>query len=70
MLWIWAGGVCVRVGETVWNTLKGGGTEKRGGEAKVLKKKVQVGSRDGYLKKEGGGGLEPPYETMMFTSTL
>ena len=56
------------VAETVWNTLKGGGTEKRGGEAKILKKKGQAGSRDGYLKKRGV--LEPPYQTMMFASTL
>ena len=32
-----AGGGCIRVGRTVWNTLKGGGTEKRGGETKILK---------------------------------
>ena len=42
-----------------------GGTEKRGGEAKILKKKGQAESRDGCLK-----GGEPTYETMMFTSTL
>ena len=45
-----------------------GGTEKRGGEAKILKKKGQAGSGDGYLKKRGV--LEPPYQTMMFASTL
>ena len=33
----------MRLGEIVQNTLKGGGTEKRGGEAKIL-------------KSEGGGG--------------
>ena len=49
---------CVRVGETVWNTLKGGGTEKKGGEPKILKKKGQAGSRDRYLKK-GRGGWNP-----------
>ena len=27
-----AGGGCVRVGGTVWNTLKGASTEKKGGE--------------------------------------
>ena len=67
-MWIRKGGGCARVGGTVWNTLKEGGTEKRGGEAKILKKKGQAGPRDGCLKK--GGSLEPPYETMMFTSTL
>ena len=29
----------MRVGGTVENTLKGGGTEKRGGETKILKRK-------------------------------
>ena len=48
----------MRVGETVWNTLKGGGTEKKGGEPKILKKKGQAGSRDRYLKK-GRGGWNP-----------
>ena len=46
MCWIRAGGCCVRVGGTVWNTLKEGGIEKRGGEANIKKK----------------GGLETPYE--------
>ena len=68
MMWIKAGEGCVRVGGTVWYTLKEGGTEKRGGEAKILKKNGKAGSRDGCLKKRGS--LEPPYETMMFTSTL
>ena len=54
-MWIKAGGGCVRVGETVWNTLKEGGTQKREGEAKILKKKGQAGSRDGCLKKAGSG---------------
>ena len=54
-MWIRAGGGCVRVGGTVWNTLKEGGTEKRGGEAKILKKKGQAGSRDGCLKNGGSG---------------
>ena len=46
---------CVRVGGTVWDTLIGGGTEKRGWEAKILRNKGQAGSRDGYLKKGGNG---------------
>ena len=29
----------MRVGETVGNTVKGGGTEKRGGETKILKRR-------------------------------
>ena len=61
MLWIRAGGGCMGVGETLKHF-------KRGGEAKILRKKGQAGSRDGCFKK--GRGLEPPYETMMFTSTL
>ena len=51
MLWIREGGGCVRVGGTVCNTLKEGGTEKRGAEAKILKKKGQAGSRDACFKK-------------------
>ena len=53
-------GVCsVKVG-TVWNTLKGNGTEKRGGETKISKRGgSKLGPRVGALKKVG---LEPPYE--------
>ena len=47
------------MGETVENTLKGGGTEQRGRDAKILKT-GQAGSSSGALKR--GGGLEPPYE--------
>ena len=50
----------VRVGGTVWNTLKGGGTEKRGKETKDFKKERSAGLRSGCLKKKVG--LEPPYE--------
>ena len=46
-------------GGTVYNTLTRGGTEKRGGGTKILKR-GQAGSRMGALKR--GGGLEPPYE--------
>ena len=50
-----AGGGCVRVGETVWNTLKEGGTKKMGGETKILKGggggKLSQGV--GTLKREG-----------------
>ena len=69
MLWIRAGGGCMRVGETVWNTIKEGGTEKRGGEEKIFKKKGQAGSRDGCLKK-GREESGTPLQTMMFASTL
>ena len=44
----------MRVGLTVLNSLKGGGTEKRGGETKILKR-GQTGSRDGCLKNGGAG---------------
>ena len=46
-------GGCMRVGETVENTLTGGGTENRGGETKVFKR-GQPGSRGECLKKGGG----------------
>ena len=39
---------------TVSNTQKGGGTEKRGRERKILKRSGQAGSRGGCLKKWGG----------------
>ena len=42
----------MRVGGTVSNTLKGGGTEKRGGQTKILKR-GQAGSR-GALKRGKG----------------
>ena len=43
----------MRVGGIVWNTLKrgGGGTEKRGGETKILKTRLQLGQGMGALKK-------------------
>ena len=66
MLWIRAGGVCLRVGVTVWNTLKDGGTEIRGGEAKALKKKGQAGSRDGCLKNGGSGTPLQNYDVCIF----
>ena len=47
-----AGGGYVKVGGTVWNTLKGGGTEKMGGETKILKR-GKAGSRGGCFKKRG-----------------
>ena len=47
------------VGATVWNTLKGGRTEKSGGEINILKRGDKLGQGMGALKR---GGLEPPYE--------
>ena len=38
VVWVSAGEICVRVGGTVQDTLKGGGTEKRGGDTKILKR--------------------------------
>ena len=57
----------MRVGGTVCNTLKGGGTEKRGGDTKILKRGRQAGSRGGCLKKERG--MEPPYELCLLLGT-
>ena len=45
-------GDCVRVGETVNNTLKQGGTKRRGGKTKNLKRR-QAGSKGGCLKNGG-----------------
>ena len=45
-------GGCVRVGETVNSTLKQGGTKRRGGNTKNLKRR-QAGSRGGCLKNGG-----------------
>ena len=53
-------------GETVSNTLKGGGTEKRGGE-KDFKKGGQAGSTDGCLKEGGPGTLS---QTMLHLNRL
>ena len=50
-----AGGGCVSVRGTVKNTLKGGGTEKRGGEPKILKRRGdKLGQGVGALKRVGG----------------
>ena len=65
MCQIMAEGSSVKVGGTVRNTLKRGGTEKNGEETKILKRRKQAESRDGCLKKEererGGeaGGWSP-----------
>ena len=44
---------------TVQNTLKEGGTEKRGGKTKILKRGSKLGQGVGILKMRG---LKPPYE--------
>ena len=59
----------MRVGGTVYNTLKGGGTEKRGGETKISKRWVQTGSRGECLKKERGGGT-PLWTMLIFFFTI
>ena len=46
----------MRVGRIVSNILKVGGTGKRGGETKILKKERTAGSRGGCLKKGRGVG--------------
>ena len=42
---------CMRVGGTVSNTLKGGGTGKRGGETKILRRGSKLGQGVGALKR-------------------
>ena len=54
------GGGCVRVKGTVSNTLKGGGTEKREGETKILKSEGKLGQ--GVSRCLKNGGLESPYK--------
>ena len=44
----------MRVGGTVCNTLKGGGTEKRGGDTKILKRGEASWAKGGALKRSGG----------------
>ena len=68
MCGIRARGSCMGVGKTVWNTLKEGETEKRGGESIDFKKGKQAGSRGGALKKGGGGGT--PLQTIFITATF
>ena len=51
MCWIRVGEGCVRMDGTVWNTLKGGGIEKSGGETKILK-------RGGGKLGQGAGALK------------
>ena len=49
-------GVAWGWGGTVWNTLKESGTEKRGGETKILKMEGKLGQVVGVLKRGGGAG--------------
>ena len=57
MCWIREEVECMRVGRTVWNVLKGGGTEKREGETKILRKwgGGNLGQGVGALKRTGAG---------------
>ena len=57
----------MRVGGTVQNTLEGGGTEKRGGETKILKRRGGKLSQGVGALKRDGGGLEPPYKICLNT---
>ena len=52
------GGGCVRVGGTVKNNLKGGGTEKRGGQTKILKRRTSW--IKGWVPYKGGAGIPLP----------
>ena len=68
MIFVWTRSLCVgkigmsdkgrrglhEGGGTVWNTLKGGETEKRGGETKILKRSRKLGQGVGTLKREMG----------------
>ena len=44
----------MKVGGTVENTLKGGGTEKNGGDTKILKRGFKLGQGVGALKRKAG----------------
>ena len=54
-------------GGTVQNTLKGSGTEKRGGETKISKRGSKLGQGVGALK--GGGGSWNPLTNPLMVST-
>ena len=59
---------CVRVWETVWNTLKLDEIEKKGWETKILKGK-KAGSRDGCLKKGAGWNFLMNFDTIYWENT-
>ena len=56
----------VKVGGTVWNTLKEGGTEKRGGETKILKRGGGSWVELGALKRGTGTPLRTLYIPVTF----
>ena len=57
MCLIRVGGLC-EMGGTVGNTLKGGETEKRGRETKILKRGSKLGQWVGALKRGTGTPLQ------------
>ena len=59
----------MKVGETVQNTLKGGGAEKRSGKTKSLKRGDKLGQGLGALKR-GGGGWNPLTNYVLSENTL
>ena len=58
--------------EDAWNTLKGGGTEKREGETKIFEQGGKLGqeSRGGCIKKRDWNILETMTQIKTFTPTL
>ena len=56
-------GAYVMVGGTIWKTLKVGGTEKSGGETKILRRE-QAGQGVSALKMGRGAGT--PLRAMLF----
>ena len=59
---------CVRVGETVWNTLRVDEIEKRERETKILKGR-KAGSRDGCLKIGAGWNSLTNIDTIYWEKT-
>ena len=62
----------VACGVTVWNTLKGGGTEKRGEETKTFKRGDKLGQGVGGFKKGDWNSLRnyDPIKIFMSNSWL
>ena len=67
------GDICVRVGVTVLNTLKGGGIEKRGRKTKIFNGGGgggQAVSRGGFLKRGAGTPLRTMIIDIVFKMGL